>query len=63
MNLGPTELLIVFAIVLLMFGSSQLPKLARSMGQAHNELRKGLAEGAKDAGLASSKPRRSSRVD
>ena len=28
MNLGPTELLIVLAIVLLLFGSAKLPKLA-----------------------------------
>ena len=27
MNIGPTELLIVLAIVLLIFGSTQLPKL------------------------------------
>ena len=32
MNVGPTELLIVLAIVLLIFGSTRLPKLARSMG-------------------------------
>jgi sec-independent protein translocase protein TatA len=41
---GPPELLIVLAIALLLFGGSHLPKLARSMGQAHRELRKGLTE-------------------
>lgn len=44
MNLGPTELLIVFAVILLLFGSAKLPKLARSLGQAHKEFKKGLAE-------------------
>jgi sec-independent protein translocase protein TatA len=48
MNLGPTELIIILLIVLLIFGGSQLPKLARSMGQASKEFRKGLDEGAKD---------------
>ena len=48
MNLGPTELIIILVIVLLIFGGSQLPKLARSMGQASKEFRKGLDEGAKD---------------
>lgn len=48
MNVGPTELLIVLLIVLLIFGGSKLPKLARSMGQASKEFKKGLAEGAKD---------------
>ena len=32
MSLGPTELLIVFAIVMLLFGATKLPKLARSLG-------------------------------
>lgn len=48
MNLGPTELIIVLLIVLLIFGGSKLPKLARSMGQAQKEFKKGLADGAKD---------------
>ena len=36
-GLGPTELLVVLAIVLLLFGSTQLPKLARSLGSAKRE--------------------------
>lgn len=46
MNVGATELLIVLAIVLLVFGSTKLPKLARSMGQAQKEFKTGLREGA-----------------
>ena len=48
MNLGPTELIIILVIVLLIFGGAKLPKLARSMGQAQKEFKKGLSEGAKD---------------
>jgi sec-independent protein translocase protein TatA len=48
MNLGPTELIIILLIVLLVFGGAKLPKLARSMGQAQKEFKKGLAEGGKD---------------
>ena len=48
MNVGPTELIIVLLIVLLIFGGAKLPKLARSMGQAQKEFKAGLAEGAKD---------------
>jgi sec-independent protein translocase protein TatA len=44
---GP-ELIIVLVIVLLVFGGSQVPKLARSLGQAQKEFKKGLNEGAKD---------------
>ena len=45
MNPGPTELIIILIIVLLIFGSTKLPKLARSMGQAQKEFKKGLNEG------------------
>lgn len=33
-NLGPTELLIILAIVVLLFGASKLPELARGSGRA-----------------------------
>lgn len=42
------ELLVVLAVAALLFGSSRIPKLARSMGQASKEFRKGLEEGADD---------------
>ncbi len=47
-GLGATELIIVLVIVVLIFGSSRLPKLARSLGQAQKEFKKGVDEGAKD---------------
>ena len=43
-NLGPPELLIILAIVLLVFGGAKLPKLARSLGEAQKEFKKGVAE-------------------
>ena len=45
MNLGTPELLIILVIVLLVFGGTKLPKLARSLGQAQNEFKKGVDEG------------------
>ncbi len=48
MNLGPTELLIILAIVLLIFGSAKLPKLARSLGEASKEFKHG-SNGAANA--------------
>lgn len=48
MNLGTSELLIILLVVLLLFGGSQLPKLARSLGQAQKEFKKGTAESAHD---------------
>lgn len=42
---GP-EFWIVIAVIVLFFGSSQLPKLARSIGEASSEFKKSVKEGA-----------------
>jgi len=47
-SIGAPELIIVLVIVLLIFGSTKLPKLARSMGQASKEFKKGLEEGSSE---------------
>jgi sec-independent protein translocase protein TatA len=44
MSLGPTELIIILIIVLLLFGTTRLPKLARSLGEASKEFKKGVNE-------------------
>jgi len=41
-GLGAPELLIVLLIALVVFGGSQLPKLARGLGSAQREFKKGL---------------------
>ena len=41
---GP-EWFIVLAVVLVIFGGSQLPKLAKNLGKAQKEFKDGLAEG------------------
>jgi sec-independent protein translocase protein TatA len=47
--IGPDSIIIVVAIVLvLLFGGSRLPKLARGLGSASHEFRKGLEEGDAD---------------
>lgn len=48
------EFLLVLAVVALLFGSAQIPKFARSLGQASKEFRKGLdpEEEATDTGPA-----------
>lgn len=44
-SIGAPELLVVLFILLLVFGASRLPKLARSMGQAGKEFKQGLKDG------------------
>ena len=40
--------MIVLVVVLLLFGASRLPKLARSMGEASKEFKQGMKEGPKE---------------
>jgi sec-independent protein translocase protein TatA len=44
-SIGAPELLILLLVVLLIFGGAKLPKLARSMGQAQTEFKRGIKEG------------------
>ncbi len=45
-NLGAPELLLIFLVVLLLFGGSKLPELARGLGKAIRSFRE-EAEGIK----------------
>jgi len=45
--IGP-DILIVLVVILVLFGGSQLPKLARGLGSAQREFKKGIDEGAAD---------------
>ena len=42
MRVGVTELLVILAIVLLMFGSKKLPELADGMGKAIKNFKRGI---------------------
>lgn len=52
MNLGYTigapELILILVVVLLLFGSTRLPKLARSLGQASKEFKQGVIHGEEE---------------
>lgn len=47
-SLGAGELAIILVIVLVIFGGTKLPKLARSLGEAQKEFRTGMDEGKQD---------------
>ncbi len=41
---GVDAIVVVVVVVAVLFGSTQIPKLARSLGSARSEFKKGLAE-------------------
>lgn len=47
MNLGAPELIIILIVVLVLFGGTKLPKLARSLGEAKKEFEAGVQESGK----------------
>jgi sec-independent protein translocase protein TatA len=44
-DVGVPELLIILVVILVVFGGAKIPQLARSLGQAHTEFKKGAAQG------------------
>lgn len=45
---GPTELIVILFIVLLLFGAKKLPDLARGLGKSVSEFKKGTSEAEKE---------------
>ena len=43
-HLGPTELIIILVIVVLLFGATRLPELAKSVGVSMKEFKKASRE-------------------
>ena len=43
-SIGMTELLIIFGILLLVFGGKKLPELARGLGKSMREFKKAASE-------------------
>lgn len=46
---GPDLIIVIIVLAVVLFGGSQIPKLARSLGSAQSEFKKGLAEGGKSS--------------
>jgi sec-independent protein translocase protein TatA len=42
-------IIVLVVVVMVLFGSTQIPKLARSLGSAQKEFKKGVAEGGSDS--------------
>ena len=48
-DIGGPEGIIILVIVLVLFGGSQIPKLARNLGRAQKEFKDGIDEGSRSA--------------
>jgi len=47
-RLGFAELMVIFAIVVIIFGANKLPQLGRGLGSAIKNLKDGIKEGDSD---------------
>ena len=48
MGLGVPELIVIFLIVVVLFGASRLPQLGRGLGEGISNFKKGLSSGDED---------------
>ena len=51
-GLGATELLIIFGLVILLFGGSKLPLLGKSLGEGINNFKKSFKDDEEDIQVA-----------
>ncbi len=51
------EILVPLALIALLFGSAKIPQLARSLGQAQHEFKKGIEEGHHEDPLKVEEPK------
>lgn len=52
---GPTEWIVILAVIMLLFGGSKLPQLAKALGQSKRAFKEGLDDADEEARLE--KPR------
>ena len=48
-GLGPTELVVIVLVIVLLFGATKLPQLAKALGQSKKAFREGIEEGEKES--------------
>lgn len=56
MDIGPPELILILVVVLVLFGGAQLPKLARNLGKAQQEFKKGLSDARSSLDASTDEP-------
>lgn len=58
LDLGTPELLLIFGIIVLLFGGKKLPELSRSLGKSIKELKEGVSEGSRSTVKSAEQPQR-----
>ena len=48
MSVGPTQILIILLVLVVLFGASRLPQLGKNLGSGIRNFKKGLDEGDVD---------------
>lgn len=56
-NIGPGELILILAVVLVVFGPGKLPEIGGAVGRAFREFRKATSEAAEPAAPRSARKR------
>ena len=54
--MGPEWIIVGIIAVVVLFGAKKLPEMARSVGRAQGEFKKGLKEGNVDGSTSSTEP-------
>jgi len=49
---SPQEIIILVVVLVVLFGGSQIPKLAKNLGKAQNEFKRGLDQGKAEGSAA-----------
>jgi len=63
MNLGPTEIIVLAVLVIVLFGAKKLPELGSSVGKTITNFRKGMSEAELEAQEEARAESRSESVD
>lgn len=56
LGLGPTELIVILVILLLLFGGAKLPSLAKGLGQSIKEFKKAAKDDPEENKSTETKP-------
>jgi sec-independent protein translocase protein TatA len=48
-SLGVPELMIIFLIIVVLFGANKIPQIGKGLGEGIRNFKKGMAEGENDA--------------